>query len=479
MNGHAAFSEVRTASRIARSVAATDTALSRWADARHWFEELGHRYRARVERIPLDALNGWRTRPETGDIAHRSGRFFSVEGLDVHMPASPVARWSQPILNQPEIGILGILVKEFDGVPHCLMQAKFEPGNLNGLQLSPTVQATRSNYTGVHRGRPVPYLEYFADTSSHRVLADVRQSEHGSWFDRKRNRNMVVEVAGEVEVLDGFRWLTLGQLHRLLAVDHVVHGDTRTVLSCLPFAGPGLDTALPPGGDVFRAGLLRSCAGDGGLHGMDDILRWITEARTRTEVSARQIPLHQVRGWRRTAEAISHESGRYFGVIGVDVSAEGREVAQWSQPLIEPYGTGVVAFLVSEIEGVLHVLMHARAEPGFVDTVELAPTLQCVPRNYEHLPAAARPAFMDEVLRARPDQIRFDAELSEEGGRFYHARIRHMIIEADSDLGAGRPDFRWMTLHQLVDLLRHSHYLDIQARSLIACLHSLSGGAQS
>ena len=32
------------------------------------------------------------------------------------------------------------------------MQAKVEPGNINSIQLSPTLQATRSNYTKAHGG---------------------------------------------------------------------------------------------------------------------------------------------------------------------------------------------------------------------------------------------------------------------------------------------------------------------------------------
>ena len=39
------------------------------------------------------------------------------------------------------------------------------------------------------------------------------QSENGSWFLGKRNRNMVVEVLDDVEHDDNFAWLTLGQIH--------------------------------------------------------------------------------------------------------------------------------------------------------------------------------------------------------------------------------------------------------------------------
>lgn len=464
----------RHAERITLSALAREGGLGGLSRFHEWFADLAVRCYLEVEAVALERLAGWSTDPHTGNIVHDSGGFYVVEGLEVHIPDGPVPRWHQPIINQPEVGILGILVKEFGGVPHLLMQAKVEPGNINGLQLSPTVQATRSNYTGAHRGRAVPYLRYFQDTGRHTVIADVRQSEQGSWFHHKRNRNMVVEVREDVELLDGFYWLTLGQLHRLLAVDDLVNMDTRTVLSCLPFTGAGLRGAALTDGDNFREALLRSCVADqGSLHSMEEILSWITGGRSSIEVHTRRIPLNQTRGWHRTNGRISHESGLFFDVIGVGVRAAGREVDQWTQPMIEASGAGVVAFLVRRIGGVLHVLLHARVEPGYVDVIELAPTVQCKPENYRNLPAQARPAFLDEVQHARPEQIRFAATLSEEGGRFFHTRNRYLVIEAEPEADLSHPDFRWMTIDQLVALLRHSYYVNVQARSLVACLHSL------
>jgi oxidase EvaA len=461
--------------RIAESALSRGGRAGDLANLNEWFAGSGRSSRVEVDRTPLESLAGWHHGPVTGAIAHESGRFFTVEGLEIHIPDAPVSRWSQPIINQPEVGILGVLAKEFDGVLHLLMQAKVEPGNCNGLQVSPTVQATRSNYMRIHRGKSVPYLEYFRETVRHRVLVDVRQSEQGSSFYQKRNRNMVVETTDDVEALDGFRWLTLGQVHQLLALDDVVNMDARTVLSCLPFSGANVATAFDGGGSGFRAALIRSCdENSGSRHAMDDILSWITEARTRTVIRTRRIPLDNVQQWRRVDGRISHESGLFFSVIGVDVHGRGREVEQWMQPMFEPHGTGVVAFLVRPIGGVLHALVHARVEAGYLDVAELAPTVQCTPDSYDYLPAAARPAFLDEVLAADPGQIRFDAVLSEEGGRFFHARNRYTIIEATPDTDLAHPDFRWMALHQIGELLRHSHYLNVQARSLVACLYSLA-----
>ncbi|MFG2775651.1 NDP-hexose 2,3-dehydratase family protein [Streptomyces sp. NPDC048350] len=447
--------EQAPATRFAESARAVDGVRTDTAAFDAWLADCRDRFHTAVELRPLDALQGWSVDPHTGDVGHSSGRFFAVRGLDVQVPGAAVERWQQPIISQPEAGILGILVKEFDGVPHCLMQAKAEPGNINGIQLSPTVQATRSNYSGVHRGKAVPYLEYFRDTATHRVLADVLQSEQGAWFHRKRNRNLIVETTDPVEVLDGFCWLTLGQLHTLLLQDDLVNMDTRTVLSCFPTAASTPAESGPSYGEL---------------------LRWITEERTRRERHVREIPLNSVTGWQLRDGRVTHRDGLFFDVVGVSVEAAGREVGRWDQPLLAPRGTGLVALLVREIDGVPHALLHARVEAGHLDVLELAPTVQCTPQTYAHLPPEARPRFLDTVLTAPEENVLFSAVHSEEGGRFLHARNRYVIVEADAGLSlADCPDYRWTALHDTAALLRHSHYLNIQARSILACLHGLAG----
>ncbi|GAA2719556.1 MULTISPECIES: NDP-hexose 2,3-dehydratase family protein [Streptomyces] len=464
--------------RIAESAAHRDGLRGGLAAFDAWFAAYGRQCYTQVERVPLDELDGWVTDPDTGDLHHHTGRFFTVHGLEVGRPGTPVPLWTQPIIDQPEVGILGILARRIEGVLHFLMQAKAEPGNAGGLQLSPTVQATRSNYTRAHRGGSVPYLEHFQDI--HRrpgVLADVRQSEQGAWFYRKRNRNVVIETRDEVEVLEGYRWMTLGQIHRLLSRDDVVNMDARTVLACLPFTGAGGSHRPGKGdGDGFAAALRRSGEAQApAVHHMRDILSWITEMRTTTDVATRRLPLAALPAWQRTPQRITHESGAFFDVIGVRVSARGREVRSWCQPMIEPADRGVVAFLTRTVEGVLHVLVHARAEAGFADVVELAPTVQCIPSSYRALPPQALPPFLPEVLDAPAERIRFDTVLSEEGGRFHRAHNRYLVVEASAEVPMDHPEYRWMTLHQLAGLLRHSHYVNVQARSLVACLHSLYG----
>ncbi|MFJ2769916.1 NDP-hexose 2,3-dehydratase family protein [Streptomyces sp. NPDC087300] len=405
-----------------------------------------------VDRVPLDDLSGWSFAPGTGDLAHDSGRFFSVAGLRAEVGGAAPHGWEQPVIHQPEVGILGLLARESDGVLHFLMQAKMEPGNAGLVQLSPTVQATRSNYTKVHRGRDVAYLEHFRGPSRGRVLADVLQSEHGSWFFHKTNRNMVVEVpAGtDVPLREGYFWLTLGQLGELLRHDDVVNMDSRSVIACLPFAPESASA----------------------LHADTEVRSWFTEERALRDVRAELTPLATVTGWHRDRWSIAHEQGRYFEVVGVSVRAEGREVPQWNQPLFRPLGTGVTAFVTRRFGGVRHVLAAARREGGFLDTVELGPTVQCTPANHAHLPTDRQPPFLSTVLAAPRSAVLFGTVLSEEGGRFLRARSRYLIVEADESTAPTTPPpgFVWLTPGQLNALTQHGHYVNVQARSLLAPL---------
>lgn len=423
-----------------------------------------------TEPAPLGDLDGWHATRDV--ISHATGRFFTVQGLQVNVASGAVPQWTQPIINQPEIGILGLLLKEFDGVLHCLVQLKAEPGNVNGIQISPTVQATRSNYMRVHGGNPTPYLGYFRDRARHRVILDVRQSEQGAWFLRKRNRNMIIEVTEPVEVVDGYQWLTIAQLNDLLAENDLVNMDTRSVLACIPFAG-AVPADLAGGEAGFHEALVASWAnGQTSRHSTTDVLSWITERRTATDIELRQVSLAEMPEWHYGDTEISHRSERFFSVIGVRVNAQGREVGRWDQPMFAARGTGLVAFLMTRFDGVPHVLVHARAEPGFTDVVELAPTVQCIPDTYRRMPRADWPPFLEEVLWADPETIRFDTIQSEEGGRFYRTRSRHVIVETDDT--PHHPDFRWMTPQQLTELLRHSNYVNMQGRSMLACLRALA-----
>lgn len=436
-----------------------------------WLEKRRRVHRIAIRQVPLEQLAGWRFDARTGNLGHQSGRFFSIEGLRVASSYPEPTVFHQPIINQPEVGLLGILAKRFDGVLHFLMQAKMEPGNVNLLQLSPSVQATRSNYTQVHGGARVRFLEYFQDRRRARVLVDQLQSEQGSFFLRKRNRNMIVETEEEVPAHEDFCWLTLGQIKRLLRESNLVNMDSRTVLSAIPLAGDAREArelGLHRGaGADFEPALVHSALQrEGGVHSNDEIISWLTELKATAEIEVRTLPLRDLPGWRRDELSIHREDRGYFEVIGIAVEADSREVRDWCQPIVRPCAAGTSGFLVQRLQGVLHFLVQARMEPGVFDMFEMAPTVQ-------HLPGggAQQAPLLEHFTAPAPQRVRYDQIQSEEGGRFFHYQTRNVVVELPEAERLEAPrGFVWMTLGQIHEFLRYNNYLNIEARGLIACL---------
>ncbi len=441
------------------------------AEFREWFADRSHRQGLAVTRIPLAALDQWHFLDAPQRLAHRGGRFFAVEGLRIEAGFDTQHTWDQPIICQPEVGILGLIAHAFDGVLHFLMQAKVEPGNVNGLQLSPTVQATRSNFTRAHGGTSPTYLEYFTQRSGTRVLVDQLQGEQGSRFFRKQNRNMIVEVEDVPPPDPRFFWLTLGQITRLLRDDNLVNMDTRSILACIPWSDPGLPSrwhrdSLSKG---FAGALLESLEPGRSAHTLDELLNWLTDLRARYSARLERWPLDRLRGWKVTDDEISHEQGRHFSVIGVDVCAGNREVTHWQQPMLQHVGHGLNGFVVQRVGGVLHFLVRACFYPGNRDLFELGSTVSRS-NAVEVFGTPEAPPFLNLFRDPPPKSVRYRAIQSEEGGRFYHYQNHYVILELDEAQSIEIPEaYRWMTLQQIQHLVRYG-FFNIEARNLLACL---------
>jgi len=448
-----------------------------------WFSKRKDAIKVNIAKIAFDDLVNWGFDDLNTNLVHSSGKFFSIEGISVQTNWGKVNNWSQPIINQPEIGYLGIIVKKIDGVLHFLMQAKIEPGNINFVQLSPTLQATKSNYTRVHKGNPPAYLEYFQKKDENKaVLLDQLQSEQGARFLKKRNRNIIIEVNDDIEVKDDFCWLTLGQIHKLLQYDNVVNMDTRTVISGIPFGGYDekiihlFDSINPlfASDKHFEADMLISAIeNENHLHSIEEIISWFTGLKSKYELSVDKINLSDLENWIKTDDEIYHKDRKYFKVIAVKAEIESREVKSWTQPLIESAQEGIIAFVVKKINGVYHFLVQAKLEAGNLDVLELAPTVQCLTGNYRKASRENKPNFLDYVLdnQNNSERVKYISFQSEEGGRFYREQNKSIIIEAESDFDESVPEnFIWMTLNQLKIFIQFNNYLNIQSRSLISAI---------
>ena len=443
-----------------------------------WLSEQHEDVEVSVSPCPIKEIDGWDFDEEKGVIKHVSDKFFTIEGIKVSSNCLEKEEWQQPVINQPEIGFLGIITKEFDGVLHFLVQAKIEPGNINHVQLSPTLQATRSNYTQVHKGREPLYLNYFRNAKPEQILVDQLQSEQGGRFLRKRNRNIIIKIDEDISPQEQFTWLTLGQIKQLMQYDNLVNMDTRSVLSCCAFGVQNFNSIdimafllhYPSSNSHCQKLLKSALISDKALHSIEEIISFLTQIKSLCDLNVERMKLGELKNWIVAKMEIRHQQNEFFKVIAVDVEIGTREVEKWSQPMIQSMQEGLCAFVAKKINGVLHFAVQAKIESGNFDVVEFAPTVQAITGDYRKSNSKDLP-FLNYVINAPQQQIVFDAIQSEEGGRFYHDQNRYLLVMADNDFPQNLPKyFIWMTLNQINTLIKYNNYFNIQARSLIAAM---------
>ncbi len=192
-------------------------------DISNWIRDQKKKQLLTVERKDLSKLSKWVYSKR--EIYHKSKKFFKITGLRIQSNFYNKKNWDQPIIVQNEIGILGI-IKNIKTNKY-LLQAKVEPGNINKIQISPTVQATKSNYSRIHGGKKIPFLEYFKKKNKNFSL----QTEQAFRYYNKKNSNIITFVSKKIDLDEKFRWFSKIEIYNLLKKKNFINMDTLSVFS--------------------------------------------------------------------------------------------------------------------------------------------------------------------------------------------------------------------------------------------------------
>ncbi len=377
-----------------------------------WIEKLNHEIYVDIRKDQLQNSDTWYYDEKDGEIRNSSHSFFQIKGLQ--KIENNHITLEQPIIIQKEIGYLGIICRKIKGTLYFLMQAKIEPGNINKIQISPTIQATKSNCTQQHGGKKPHYLEYFLNASKYNIIVDQIQSEQSSRFYNKRNRNMIIQVDEDIEVLPNFRWMTLYQIKNLMKIDNLVNMDTRTVLSCIPFFNVENDELQQQYLDMIRdQSLVQSIRGEKNNNVIPQIYNYINTYKMYNEAEYRLVPLYSLKTWHMKEGEFVCTNPYSFKVVFCNIEIDGREVKKWTQPLFEATGIATFGLITCVDHGMKKFLVKAISEVGCLDQIEIGPSIQ---REYIHSKENDSVDCLFDCHLQEGKGILFDTLLSEEGG---------------------------------------------------------------
>lgn len=434
-----------------------------------WIEKLNRITRVIINECSINDSTFWFYDDYNGEVLNRKRSFFSIKGMRRFMDGEFAGE--QPIIIQPEIGYLGIICKEIDGILHFLMQAKIEPGNVNCVQISPTIQATKSNFTRAHGGKLPTYFEYFENSAKYEVIYDQIQSEQATRFYKKRNRNIIMIVDEDIEIYPNYKWMTLGQIKKLMEIDNLVNMDTRTVLSGIPLVTEQLDANEKNimQGLFSDKALFHSIFSTSPGEELPKVYQLVNNYKMFRDITISTVPLNQLVGWSVDEYGVTCKTQADFMVRYYDIEIEGREVQHWSQPLFKAIGMATFGLITKVENGVRKFLVKLRDEIGSFDKAEIGPAIQWEPTHYLYNDDSVEKVFRAAVENNKG--VLVGAILSEEGGRFYHEQNFNYIIEINEGEISELPEgYIWLSYSTLNYLVQVNNCLNIQLRNLLSLI---------
>ena len=444
-------------------------------DILQWVDEIRETTHVRIDECSIHDSKFWFYDDYKGEILNIKRSFFSVTGMRLFHNNRFIHE--QPVIIQPEIGYLGIICKEIDGVINFLMQAKIEPGNINCVQISPTIQATKSNFIRAHGGRLPTYFAYFENASDHTIIYDQIQSEQAARFHKKRNRNIIIYIEEDIEVYPNFMWMTLGQIKELMKIDNLVNMDARTVISGIPLVTSKMsDIESNHIKKLFTdPQLYDSIFNNEPCESLPEIYYAINNYKMFQDIRISTLPLNQLVDWTIDEYGITSRKKANFMVRYYDIEISGREVQSWTQPLFKAIDTATFGLITKKTASGTLFLVRVKPEIGSFDRLELGPSVQWEPvHDADHDDLIER--FFRGCLDINgnmPENVKIitDVFLSEEGGRFYHEQNRNVIMEIPENALPILPDgYFWTEYGTLNYLMQVNNCLNIQLRNLLSLI---------
>ena len=201
----------------------------------YWFYKIKKKNKASVKTIHLEKMNKWEYNKKKGIMSHKSKEFFIVEGKRVINANREISSWDQPFLTQVGYkgGIIGLVRTSIKGIPHYLVDAKFEPGNYGKIQLSPSLQATYSNLDRIHQGEKNLIVQKFFK-KKFKTIRKFWVTEDGGRLYLKRNLHWIIQYNGKIfEPGKSYKWMTLWEIQEFINKGSLVGPHLRSILSLI------------------------------------------------------------------------------------------------------------------------------------------------------------------------------------------------------------------------------------------------------
>ena len=373
-------------------------------------------------------------------VYHKSNKFFQIHGYNIKTNFPKNKIFNQPLISQNEIGYLVIFKAREGGKTFFLLQFKAEPGNKNTIQLSPTIQATKSNYMRIHGGKKTKFIEYTKNTKN--FLLNTNQPEQGSRYLNKFNKNIIVKTSKLRNLTKNFIWVEKKDLVRLSKKNNLLNMDTISILSCY----------------------VKKNSSEIPINSLSKIKKKYSEFKKIHRMNLKRISLKKMKNWTYTNEEIFDNRKKIFKIESYKILTDFREVTQWSQPLVSDFHKGLNVLFIKKSNNIKNYLCQIILEPGYkIPKFTSSIMLKNLNKKY----------FLKSFLnqnKIEPKKKLIDVTNSDEGGRFNNNQSQNIAYEINGSSILERQNYIWISHNQMLELLE-KRLLTIELRNLFGLLN--------
>lgn len=198
------------------------------------------------------------------------------------------------------------------------------------------------------------------------------------------------------------------------------------------------------------------------------IAAWIRERRATLRPEVAPLPWALNREWRFQDGVLRHRADGFFSVFGAGISAPGTGFHGLEMPMIHQPEVGLLGFVVAARKDDCWWLLQAKSEPGSVDFVQVAPTVQATQSNYRQVHGGSVPPFLD-FFQEGDEPLLADTLQSEQGFRFDGKFNRNALRLVASRFECRHASWRWFRAGDVRRALGEDFLINTDARSAIVC----------
>jgi oxidase EvaA len=304
--------------------------------------------------------------------------------------------------------------------------------------LSPTVQATKSNYTQVHGGKATNYINFFLK-KKFKILSKFKLAEQGTRYLTKKNYNCLIDSGNyKIKIKDNYKWIKKNELVQLSKRNNFLNMDTLSIISCSIKKIIEKKTILT----------------------FSEIIDKYSRFNKKNFIERKIISFKDLKKWTIHKYRIFDNQFKYFSIIGLKIITNCREISSWCQPIIKDHFKTFNGILICEKFGTMHYLLEVTLEPGFTKARFTSTVLI---KNFNKIKKNNNERYFHFFKKRKG--IVLNKKSSDEGGRFYKNEVHNVICLIKDYNIINKKNYLWISHNQINELIKKD-MLTLEARNL-------------